>query len=598
MWTPPPPTCQFQAFRSVCNTIGLRSFPPFDAKEFNKARWYVLHNSPEIDTYRAQFQSLFPEKNMLEEFPSWFRTLICERHVNNLQDPEVSTTSELFALANGPSRTPMSVNACVVDGVRYVVQSRDERRTTQNSGICAPGPDGEMSYGQLQEILEFKYLSFKVALFRVKWFDTRNNGRVKKLTFRNGMTQIIGSGEWWKNDQYILATQVKQVFYLEDPAKPNVKVVEHVNHKKFFNRGVIVVENEPDIIHLDNSSDLPPSTSGNDLDNVTFYIDLHIDGESTEVDAPPDIIDVPGEDDDISDDEDPLPHDLADSDVEDLINDDDAHGRDGGGEDPSRPPPPSFGCAGCFVNRGKGKRKPNLGGVKAGRKTRERTRNQQLKDAVAANKGRPIEIGFEDRVDNTVRSNEYDYHDEHYENDEGSRFFHWYDSGGASGSGGSRSAVIVKAEEDGDDMGVRMVVDDTPWTVKPSREPRTSQGRERAKSTAEGGDGEAAGSRLQHRVGVLSGRARDVLILPPPPLPQCTHNSGDVEKLKKKNKYLTKQVNLMMKLFRSDDKFSQMLTQYESTPEFGSGSGGCGDDEIADDEDGGEDEEDEEDGDS
>ncbi|GJX47880.1 hypothetical protein Tco_0273070 [Tanacetum coccineum] len=97
---------------------------------------------------------------------------------------------------------------------------------------------------------------------------------------------------------------------------------------------------------------------------------------------------------------------------------------------------------------------------------------------------------------------------------------------------------------------------------------------------------------------VLPGRARDVLIPPPPPPPQCTHNSGDVEKLKKKNKYLTKQVNLMMKLFRSDDKFSQMLTQYESTPEFGSGSGGCGDDEIADDEDGGEDEEDEEDGDS
>ncbi|GJZ37124.1 RNA-directed DNA polymerase, eukaryota [Tanacetum coccineum] len=73
---------------------------------------------------------------------------------------------------------------------------------------------------------------------------------------------------------------------------------------------------------------------------------------------------------------------------------------------------------------------------------------------------------------------------------------------------------------------------------------------------------------------VLPGRARDVLIPPPPPPPQCTHNSGDVEKLKKKNKYLTKQVNLMMKLFRSDDKFSQMLTQYESTPEFGSGSGG------------------------
>ncbi|GJW64884.1 hypothetical protein Tco_0116768 [Tanacetum coccineum] len=75
-------------------------------------------------------------------------------------------------------------------------------------------------------------------------------------------------------------------------------------------------------------------------------------------------------------------------------------------------------------------------------------------------------------------------------------------------------------------------------------------------------------------------------------------DSGDVEKLKKKNKYLTKLVNLMMKLFRSDDKFSQMFNQYESTPEFGNGNGGCGDDEMADDEDGVEDEEDDEDVDS
>ncbi|GJU61781.1 hypothetical protein Tco_1243616 [Tanacetum coccineum] len=174
---------------------------------------------------------------------------------------------------------------------------------------------------------------------------------------------------------------------------------------------LIVVENEPDIIHLDNSSDLPPSTSGNDLDNVTFYIDLHIDGESTEVDAPPDIIDVPGEDDDISDDEDPLPHDLADSDVEDLINDDDgvekmadvarAHGGDGGGEDPSRPPPTSFGCAGCFINRGKGKRKPNLGGRAAGRlNTRDKTWNLSLKE-ITDKKG-PFLIQFEVRDKQTL----------------------------------------------------------------------------------------------------------------------------------------------------------------------------------------------------
>ncbi|GKA45977.1 F-box domain containing protein [Tanacetum coccineum] len=173
-----------------------------------------------------------------------------------------------------------------------------------------------------------------------------------------------------KDDQYILVTQAKQVFYLEDKTKPHWKVVEHVNHKKFSDGGVIVVEDDPDIIHFDNSSDLPLSTSLNDLDNAT----LHIDGQSTVVDAPPDIIDVPDEDDDIIDDEDALPHDLADSDVEDLINVDD----DGAEK----------------VYSSKGRRKPNLGGRGAGRlNTRDKTRNLSLKDT-AGTKG-PVLITFE-----------------------------------------------------------------------------------------------------------------------------------------------------------------------------------------------------------
>ncbi|GKE23493.1 hypothetical protein Tco_1435005, partial [Tanacetum coccineum] len=59
-------------------------------------------------------------------------------------------------------------------------------------------------------------------------------------------------------------------------------------------------------------------------------------------------------------------------------------------------------------------------------------------------------------------------------------------------------------------------------------------------------------------------------------------------------------VKMMMRLFRSDDKFSQMLDQFESSPKFrgASGSGGCGDDEPGCDKDGDEDDEDEEDGDS
>nr|GEX65686.1 hypothetical protein [Tanacetum cinerariifolium] len=270
---------------------------------------------------------------MKEEFPDWFGSQTTTK-TQRLAQP--ASYSLWLVDQHGLGSTPISINSCVVDGVRYVVHSRDERRITQNSGICSPSPDGEMYYGQLQEILEFKYLLFKVMLFRVKWFDTRNQGRkVKRLVLRNNMTQIDTRADSFKDDQYILVTQVKQVFYLEDKAKPYWRVVEHVNHKKFSDGGVIVVEDDPDIIHFDNSFDLPLSSSLNDLDNAT----LHIDGQSTKVDVPSDIIiDVVDEDDDITDDEDALPHDLAEFDNEELINVDDddvarSHGGDSGGED-------------------------------------------------------------------------------------------------------------------------------------------------------------------------------------------------------------------------------------------------------------------------
>ncbi|GJW58996.1 hypothetical protein Tco_0105727 [Tanacetum coccineum] len=54
---------------------------------------------PEIDTYRSQFKSLFPNKDMQEEFPDWFGS------------------QDLNVLANGPSWTPISINSCVVDGM-------------------------------------------------------------------------------------------------------------------------------------------------------------------------------------------------------------------------------------------------------------------------------------------------------------------------------------------------------------------------------------------------------------------------------------------------------------------------------------------------
>ncbi|PWA73001.1 hypothetical protein CTI12_AA241930 [Artemisia annua] len=142
-----------------------------------KVIWYVLHNSPEIDAYMNEFQSERPESDMQQEFPRWFESKIGNLYTAN--DPRC--TPDLFALACGPSSTATSVNSCVVNGVKFVVHSRDLKRTTQNSGICPTGEKpGEMYYGQLEGILEFSYTQFKVVLFRVKWFDLAKRGRVER----------------------------------------------------------------------------------------------------------------------------------------------------------------------------------------------------------------------------------------------------------------------------------------------------------------------------------------------------------------------------------------------------------------------------------
>ncbi|GJQ97581.1 hypothetical protein Tco_0008720 [Tanacetum coccineum] len=86
-----------------------------------------------------------------------------------------------------------------------------------------------------------------------------------------------------------------------------------------------------------------------------------------------------------------------------------------------------------------------------------------------------------------------------------------------------------------------------------------------------------AGKQRRHIPGVgraLAGRARDVLTINEP---RCMHTAD-----KDEVKALRKETNLLMKVVRSGDKMSQLLTQLQSQHEVGSGSesDGGGDDEY------------------
>ncbi|GJY32979.1 hypothetical protein Tco_0417448 [Tanacetum coccineum] len=272
-------------------------------------------------------------------------------------------------------------------------------------------------------------------------------------------------------------------------------------------------------------------------------------------------------------------------------------GGDGGGDD--RPPSHHIptGCGGCLGNRGKGTRKPNLGGRRAGKHTRQETQNLGLKAITDKSGPVPIRFEFGDRetlmpLDEHVRELPLHYPSWHQVPAE-------QKAGVMARIGMEEPAtreypslihtfllthtvngVFLNPEDKALYMLSYRVVGSNTEMVYPIPRMRNRPSFARQAAVHDS------------RVGrVLPGQGT---VIPPPP--PCTHSS-DVVKLKKREKVLTRQVNMFMKLFRSDDKFSQMLSQLESQPEIGggSGSGGCGDDEQGDDEDDGEDGEDEDD---
>lgn len=141
---------------------------------------------------------------------------------------------DMYSLAMGCNSEVRSYSGCMVNGVQFYTVEHDNRRTTQNSGIMVSSDDKLNYYGVLNEILELKYAKRRrVIMFKCRWFDTdikKNRQRVDL-----GFTSINTSQYWYVDEPFILANQVKQAFYLDDPKFGNSwKVVQVVQNQRIW----------------------------------------------------------------------------------------------------------------------------------------------------------------------------------------------------------------------------------------------------------------------------------------------------------------------------------------------------------------------------
>ena len=141
----------------------------------------------------------------------------------------VEASSELEVLALGPNRTARRFTGYVVNGYRFHTSDRDSRCTTQNSGVYLTAQTtsfansrdenpivGDVSYyGSIEEIIELDYWGeFTVVQFKCRWYQQEKDP--------HGFIRVNFNRICHKSDPHVLAKQVQQVFYVEDPTEKNI----------------------------------------------------------------------------------------------------------------------------------------------------------------------------------------------------------------------------------------------------------------------------------------------------------------------------------------------------------------------------------------
>lgn len=119
-----------------------------------------------------------------------------------------------------------------MNGYRFHTKQRDSKCTTQNSGVFqtslttsfASAKDqnpivGEVNYyGSIEEIVEVDYWGvLNVVLFRCCWYQEEKDVY--------GLTRVNFQKLRQKYDPFVVASQVHQVFYIEDPTEKGIHYV-------------------------------------------------------------------------------------------------------------------------------------------------------------------------------------------------------------------------------------------------------------------------------------------------------------------------------------------------------------------------------------
>jgi hypothetical protein len=227
------PRSRHEGRLSGVGTMGKRSVTA-DADAFEKAHFIVIQRLHQITPFANEHKRILHEDNPnrgraclakmhMQGFRRWLRDYV-ETCNNN-----AVITGEIRNLAAGPLFTVTRYKGMDINGYTFYTMTQDKKSVYQNSGVCVQvvvddshddddDTKTDTYYGQIEEIWELDYVGLKVALFRCRWVT--NEKRVvsnDKYDYVSVDLQVFGS----KNEPFVFANDVEQVFHVPDLAKKN-----------------------------------------------------------------------------------------------------------------------------------------------------------------------------------------------------------------------------------------------------------------------------------------------------------------------------------------------------------------------------------------
>jgi hypothetical protein len=211
-------------------------------------------------TYRGKTERWLELKHN-DEFAGWMKTKV----TTTRGQVDIDKTVELLGL--GPDFRVKTFQGYDINGYTFYTKDQDEKSTVQNSGVTVIASTTEFDrtnqdirlriakdsyYGVIQEIWELSYTSFTVPLFKCKWVNNRTGVQVDKY----GFTLVDLTTNGYASEPFVLAKQVTQVFFVNDPSKPRYHIVLQGK------RRILGVDNVVNEEEYDQFDDLPPFSLG------------------------------------------------------------------------------------------------------------------------------------------------------------------------------------------------------------------------------------------------------------------------------------------------------------------------------------------------